>query len=248
MASSRWEHAREILAIQGIGGLLEELWSRLRHRLGDPRGKVPYHEFRTADWDRRRGVRTQGNLGRVSFEEGLPGRKYAESYIPVTIWIFRRVMVALLRAEVRPSEFTLVDYGCGKGRALLLAIESGFRAAAGVEFHPELAREAAENLRHYRGRRGVASVHHGNAADFPVPPGPVVCYLFNPFSGPVLEAVADNIGRSFAEDPRPMYIAYLNPRADSPFAGGAPFRLVESPPEYQIYRLEHEAAGPEEAR
>jgi hypothetical protein len=248
MASSRWDHAREILAVQGIGGLLEEVGARLRHRLRDPRGKVPYHEFRTADWDRRRGVQTQGILSRETFEAGLPGREYAESYIPVTIWIFRRVMAALLRAGVRPPEFTLVDYGCGKGRAVLMAVEAGFRAAVGVEFNPELARLADENLRHYRGRRGVASVHHGNAADFPIPTGPVVCYLFNPFSGPVLEAVADNIRRSFAEDPRPMYIAYLTPRAASPFARGAPFRLVESAPDRAIYRLEHEAAGPGEAR
>ncbi len=246
MASSRWEHACEILAVQGIGGLLAEVGARLRHRLRDPRGAVPYHEFRTADWDRRRGVKTQGNLYREAFEAGLPGREHAESYIPVTIWAFRRVMAALRRAGVRLPEFTLVDYGCGKGRAVFLAVEAGFRAVVGVEFHPELARQGAENVRHYRGRRGVASIHHGDAADFPVPPGPVVCFLFNPFFGAVLEAVADNIRRSFAEDPRPIFVAYYTPRAGSPFGRGAPFRLVESARDYQIYRLEHGAAGPEE--
>ncbi len=210
--------------------------------------KVLYHEFRAAAWDRCRGVKTQGNLFRGAFEAGLPGREHAESYIPVTIWTFRRLMLALIRAGVRPSEFTLVDYGCGKGRVVLMGIEAGFRAAVGVEFHPELARQAAENLRNYRGRRGVASVHYGAAAGFPVPPGPVVCFLFNPFFGPVLEAVAANIRRSFADDPRPMFVVYQTPRADSPFARGTPFQLIESGHDYELYRLEHGADATGKAR
>ncbi len=247
-SSTRWAGAREIVASQGISGLIEELGARLRHRLGDLVGRVPYHVFRTTDWDRRRGVRTVGNMAPETFDAGLPNREHALAYIPVTIWAFRRVIAALVLAGVRPREFTKVDYGCGKRRAVLMGVEAGFRTVIGVEFNPELARLASENRRNYRGRRGVASVHHGDAVAFPLPSGPVVFFLYNPFTGPVLEAVADNIRRSFAEDPRPMYVAYQTPQPGSPFGRGAPFRLVESAHDYEIYRLAHEAIEPAETR
>jgi hypothetical protein len=76
----------------------------------------------------------------------------------------------------------------------------------------------------------------------PDAPGGVFFYLANSFKGPVLEAVVENVRRSFAEQPRPMYIAYLHPQPDSPFLRGAPFDLVESGPNREIYRLE--APGP----
>lgn len=248
-ASTRWAHLREIVASQGVGGLIEELNARLQHRLGDPKGKVPYHVFRTADWDRRRRVRTAGQVGPESLDATLENREYAKAYIPTTIWTFRRVMAALLRAGARPNESTLVDYGCGKGRVIIMGVEAGFRRAMGVEFDPELARCAEENLRNYRDPRGgAASVHHGDATAFGIPSGPVVCFLFNPFGGPVLEAVADNIRRSFAQDPRPMYVAYQTPQLGSPFGRGAPFHLVESAPDLEIYRLAREATEPAEER
>lgn len=58
------------------------------------------------------------------------------------------------------------------------------------------------------------------------------------------EAVAANIRRSFAPAPRPMYVLYRNPRPDSPFARGAPFRLVSSGPDHELYRLERDVDRP----
>ena len=51
--SSRWLKARQILASQGVGGLLEELWARLRYGVSHSTGGMPYHVFRRRDWDRR---------------------------------------------------------------------------------------------------------------------------------------------------------------------------------------------------
>jgi hypothetical protein len=249
VGSSRWEKARGIVAVQGIGGLVEEVGARLRYRLGDPAGKLPYHEFRTTDWDRRRRVQTEGNVWCESFDPAMPNREHAQPYIPTSLWVYRQLLGALVRAGVRPREFALVDYGCGKGRVVLMSVEAGFRAVTGVELNPELARLAAENFRNYRGRRrGVAMLYHGDATTFPIPPGPIVVFLYNPFGGPVLEAVADNIRQSFAEDPRPMYVVYHTPQPGSPFSRGTPFRLIESGPECQLYRLAREADEPEVSR
>jgi predicted RNA methylase len=132
----------------------------------------------------------------------------------------------------------LVDFGCGKGRVLILAHEAGFREVIGIEFAPELARCVQENLRSYRGRHGDVSVHCADAAEFPIPEGPVVAFLFDPFTGPVLEAVAANIRRSFEDQPRAIYVVYTNPERDSPFGRGPPFALLEPASFGAIYRLQ----------
>jgi SAM-dependent methyltransferase len=246
---SRWQNAREILVTQGISGIVEELRARLRHRWGDPTSKVPYHEFRTADWDRRRGVQTEGVMLQTTFDHTLPNVEYGQPYIPTTIWSFRQIMGALRRAGIRTREFTLIDYGCGKGRAVILAIESGFRAAIGVEFEPTLAKLASENFQTYRGRkREFLVLNHADATTVPVPSGPTVVFLYNPFDGPVLESVADNIRGSFAADPRPMYVVYHTARPGSPFARGTPFLLLESTPNHEIYRLVSQNAEFEDRR
>lgn len=239
---SRWSKLRWLLRSQGIGGLLEELEARLRYHATHRNGGIPYHVFRARDWDRRRGVETEENVHQEELDFDSPNREHALGYIPTGQWSFRSVVASLRDLGVRPSEFTLVDFGCGKGRILLMALEAGFRAAIGVEFAPELARIAEANLRSYRGRRSAASVHCGDAAAFPIPPDPLVVFLANPFKGPVLEAVAENIRRSFAEHPRAIYVVYLYPQADSPFARGAPFALVESGPNRAIYSLEANSA------
>jgi hypothetical protein len=241
MTASRltgWTKARHMVASQGVGGLLEELSARLRHRLRHPGADIPFHVFRERDWDRRRGVETGDWIEVDALEFDSPNRKYAFGYIPTSHWSFREIIGVLRSLGVRPAEYELVDFGCGKGRVLFMALEAGFGAATGVEISPELARHAAENLRSYRGRRRAAAVHCGDATAFPVPLGPVVLFLFNPFKGPVLEAVADSIRRSFAEQPRPMFVVYLFPRPDSPFDSGPPFALVDRAQSRAIYHLQ----------
>ncbi|HZW33296.1 MAG TPA: class I SAM-dependent methyltransferase [Isosphaeraceae bacterium] len=238
----RWSKLRWLLRSQGVGGLLEELAARLRYHTTHRNGEIPYHVFRAQDWDRRRGVETEEVVHQEQLDFDSPNREHALGYIPTGQWSFRSVVGSLRDLGVRPSEFTLVDFGCGKGRVLLMALEAGFRSAIGVEFAPDLARTADANLRSYRGGRHAASVHCGDAAVFPIPADPVVLFIANPFTGPVLEAVAENIRRSFAEHPRAMYVVYLFPQEDSPFARGAPFVLVESEPLRAIYRLEAASA------
>jgi Methyltransferase domain len=235
--SSRLLTACQILASQGVGGILEEVRARLLYRLAHTGGGISYYEFRMRDWDRSRRVETSGLIHQKDLDYVSTSRDHALDYLGTDLWSFRAVVSILRRLGVRPAESALVDYGCGKGRVLLMAIEAGFRKTIGVEIVPDLAQAAVDNLRSYRARR-TASVHCGDATTFPVPAGPLVAFLFNPFTGPVLEAVAENIRRSFEEQPRAMYVVYLRPQADCRFRRGAPFTLVESATNREIYRLE----------
>ncbi len=103
------------------------------------------------------------------------------------------------------SEFTFVDLGCGKGRALLLAEEYGFRRIVGVEFSAKLARIASRNA----AKAGSAriAVVRSDVRAFDFPEGPLVVFLYNPFSAQITRSVMQRL----ASRPHTSYIAYVNP-------------------------------------
>jgi len=115
------------------------------------------------------------------------------------------------------SHHGFVDYGCGKGRALLLAASHGFRSAVGVEFSPTLADTARSNVevfrsKHFRGTQTTAfSVATADATEFAVPADADTFFFFNPFGPAVLAPVLSRIAESLAASPRPAVLIYLNP-------------------------------------
>ena len=71
----------------------------------------------------------------------------------------RSTFFKLLRhLDVDYARFTFIDFGCGKGKVLLLAAELPFQRIIGIEFSPALARVAEENLKSYRGKRRCSNV------------------------------------------------------------------------------------------
>jgi SAM-dependent methyltransferase len=243
---SRLMKAWRIVVVHGIGAFLEELDARLRYRLMRSSAETSYDAFRSGDWDRRRKVETDTSAKREFLEFDGPNRAHAKNYDPSSIWAFRQIVGTLWDLGVRPPKFVLVDFGCGKGRVLIAAAEAYFREVIGIEIAPDLVERAFENLRSYRGRGRLDSVqiHCGDAATFRLPDRPLVAFLFNPFTGPVLEAVAANLARSYFARHRPMYVVYLNPEPNSPFDLGVPFTVIESRPSCRIYQLRAEGAGP----
>ena len=127
-----------------------------------------------------------------------------------------------------------IDFGSGKGRALLLASEFPFKRVVGVEFSPELHATAVDNIRKYRTQR-----QHCNAVDsvcmdfvdFHLPPEPSVLFFFDPCAETVFEIVLNNIERSIHEHPREIYIVYVAPSTNLHLLDSADFllRLVRNP-------------------
>src|SRR5579872_6214005 len=66
----------------------------------------------------------------------------ATDYQPVDPDVFRATMAHI---EEDFSQFTFVDIGCGKGRALLLADDFNFARIVGVDFSKRLIRIASRN-------------------------------------------------------------------------------------------------------
>ena len=107
--------------------------------------------------------------------------------------------------------YTFIDFGAGKGRAMLLAAEWPFLQIIGVEFAPELARQARDNLKRYQNSRQMChrlEIIEGDAIAFPLPPGPLVLFFYNPFGKQVMSRVVKNLAQSLAVAPRPVVVLY----------------------------------------
>jgi hypothetical protein len=106
------------------------------------------------------------------------------------------VLEGLVRITgILPEKWTFLDLGSGKGRQVLEAALLGIRRSVGVEFSEELHRMACRNLEMFRRHDGTGEItfHCGDAADYQLPDGPLVLYMYNPFGPPVMRRVAANV-------------------------------------------------------
>lgn len=111
------------------------------------------------------------------------------------------------------DEFTFIDFGAGMGRAVLLAAEYCFKAVIGVELHPALARIARGNMKLWRATgRAVAPMRMlcRDAAEYALPAGPCVAFLFNPFGAPVMRRLLRAWDSQLAAGSGPLDLLYVN--------------------------------------
>jgi SAM-dependent methyltransferase len=122
--------------------------------------------------------------------------------------VTRRIIAGL---HIDPREFTFVDYGSGKGRALFVAAESPFREVVGVEISPALHAVATANLQSYVGPGDVSRIRLwcGNALDFELPAGNLVLHMYHPVGPDVLRQLLTVICAQADTTPRRILIPYL---------------------------------------
>lgn len=167
-------------------------------------------------FDRRLGTDTANwvELDTVTVDDGQVDM--GRPYVPTPPRLIRTL---LARTVPAPEGWTFVDYGSGKGRALIVAAAHGFDRVVGVEFARELHEAAERNLRKVAGREPGAErieLVHGDATEFALPPGPLALFFNNPFTGSVFEDVVANIEESYREDRRPIVLAYQTMKAEDP--------------------------------
>ena len=207
-----WEFARESTP------------SRRRQRYGDA-------EY---DWDYR--VDTTGAT--VLWRSRLLGM-FHSPYQPTEPTLFHEMMASLKQAcpGIDFREFTFLDIGAGKGRALLLAVDYPFRRVVGIELLPELQRVAIENIAKYRSDSQqcfAVDCLLGDAVEFPFPPEPTLLYLFNPLPEAGLIRMVGNLQRSLEEHPRQLFVIYHNPLLE-PVLSRTAFKRIAGTPQFSIF-------------
>jgi SAM-dependent methyltransferase len=124
--------------------------------------------------------------------------------------------------EKLPKEtknFPLIDYGCGKGRALFVAEQCGFTNLIGVDIAKELIDDANSNKAVYVKKNKQSNIDFlfEDATKYLIPDNAHLFYFFNPFGEEVLQKVIDNIKKSVKQHPRKIYCIYLNPKYKAVF-------------------------------
>ena len=150
---------------------------------------------------------------------------------------FFEVMIRNLK--LAPEDYVFVDFGSGKGRAVMLAAEKGFKQAHGVEFSPLLHKIAEENLDIFCRKNAAGDrviLHCQDAVEFAIPDGDLVCFFYNPFDAEIMNRVLGNIHEACLRQPRSLAIAYRNPVCADVFERAEFLTAAGSGKGYRLYR------------
>jgi len=208
---------------RGLIGTLTSVASSLRRKLRRPETRAP-HPF-----DLQNGVITDGVIPGHDLAVGHSNDRFIAGYAAIPPSRFRGAMEKWQASGLRHAveEYTFIDFGCGKGRATLLASELRFREVVGVELNPALAEIARANAAVWNAA-GKAKckirIVSGDALELEWPEGPCLVYLYNPFGEQVMRRLVEKIKSRFSAKPEDLEIVYQKPEQASVFAES--FELV----------------------
>lgn len=227
-----------------ISAKVASVLSTIRSRgLGEGQRFVWYRLYEELH-ERRLGIRTTGLV--TSRDLGHQSPELLE-YAPSP---YHALRYCLARLPIRPGEDAFLDYGCGMGRAVILAATRPFRRVVGVEISPALLAIARENARRAEKRlRCEIQLEAADARTYAVPDDITVVHLFNPFMGDTLARTVGNIRESLRRRPRSLTIVFGNPVWFEEMFGGQDWLRREAVRDfypnigYTIYRCRPEGGS-----
>ncbi|OJH37667.1 hypothetical protein BON30_26095 [Cystobacter ferrugineus] len=231
----------ELARTEGPRSAAERMAETLAWRLSPARRsfarRLEHERVLEREFDERFGVDTWGESSLT--EVGVPANKAREGN-GIYRGIWADVFHEALRGTGLPvDDLTFVDYGAGKGKALLLASAYPFRRIVGVEFAPGLCEVARRNLAVFHSptqRCFSLGVEGADALEWEPPAEPLLCFFFNPFSDEVMERVIARITESWYRIPRDIYLLYVNIRNTDEQA-----RVFDRCPELTLLRRDRHA-------
>lgn len=167
----------------------------------------PQHPF-----DQIHGVETSGLIPAGNLITGHPNDAHVTAYYGVAPSILR-TLIDLWQATNPPhpiQHYTFLDFGAGKGRAILVASELPFHQVIGIELNPSLADIAQLNLDHWLASHAAdptspplapIRLYEQDALTFDIPRTPILAFLFHPFEAPILKLLLRRIEARFAKKP-----------------------------------------------
>jgi SAM-dependent methyltransferase len=226
--NTAWSKLRWSLAQRGVRGTMRTALGRLHRQNAAAQGenKPQVHPF-----DQRYGVDTSGLIGGGDLRSGHKNDVFNTAYYGMAPSRLRRVLEDWISdsSHVAISQYSFIDLGCGKGRAVMMASEFLFRQVIGVELNTSLAQTAETNLAVWTGAgRAVCPVQIlcQDATEFSFPEGPCLLYLFNPFAAPVVKRLIERLEADFSSRSRQLDVIYFNPEAGALFDAHAGFELL----------------------
>ena len=197
-----------------LAGVLKYENLRILHRYIADKGLRAAPEIvasRLADslFDVRHGLDTTTPVDRSRLTLTGPHARDAVGYAPTGRHEIQSIFDSLPLRE----DDVLVDYGCGKGRVLLVAYTHRFKRIVGVELSRELSDIARTNVGKYcRHDPNRVEVVTCDAATHQLRDDETVFFLYNPFGPAVIDAALQNICESLHRRNRCAWLIYVNPK------------------------------------
>jgi SAM-dependent methyltransferase len=154
-------------------------------------------------FERRLGVDTEEIVPLEAL--GLADRDRV-SYTPSDWFTVRSALKAL---TVRPDD-VFIDYGCGKGRVVLMAARYPFKRVIGVDISGALISIAEQNVTKNADRlrcKDIALVK-ATAEDYEVPDDVTIAYFYKPFTGETFAKVVEQLVASLERRPRQLQVVF----------------------------------------
>lgn len=124
-------------------------------------------------------------------------------------------IMELLFTEVKKfsNNTSIIDYGCGKGRVMIMAAEHGYTLIGGIDFAKELCEKAEANIYKVSKRYPAVKfrVVQADATTYSTIDEYELFFFFNPFSAAILYKVIENIQASYLRKKRNILVLYVNP-------------------------------------
>lgn len=188
------------------------------------------------DFDKRHGTDTSSEVKLDRLSVDSTNVKFGIPYSATPAEVFER---CFSDTPIRHQDFTFVDFGSGKGLAVMLASNHPFRKIIGVEFAPELIELAKANLSRYRNPAQKCTdieLVCSDVTQYPLPADPTVFYFCNPFVKDVMRTVVQRIEQSLREFPREAWVVYVNPVEHHMFENRPLLERVHRNFEIAVYR------------
>ncbi|MGH6847078.1 MAG: class I SAM-dependent methyltransferase [Methylocella sp.] len=159
-------------------------------------------------FDKRHGTDTADIVRLEDLTIESKKKRLGNFYVATPVYEFRKIIRHL---GIDTTKYTFVDFGCGKGRVLLYAIDYKFLNIIGIEFSNQLAKIAADNIAKVdKENRCHPKIIVGDAAEFIIPREPCVLFFFNPFSDIVTSEVLSNIYNAYRANNLDIYVVWYN--------------------------------------
>jgi 16S rRNA G966 N2-methylase RsmD len=170
-----------------------------------------------------------------------PNKQYGVYYEGTNAHIFKKTFSSF---KVDAANSCFVDFGSGKGKAMFMAAERGFRKVIGVEFSRELVETCRRNLEIFKQKsksKTEFEIIHGDASQYEIPAEANLLFFSNPFNETLTARVIENILRSHDKAPREIWVIHLYPQGNMAFAKHPRFQLEHESRDGFIFRLKPDA-------
>jgi SAM-dependent methyltransferase len=165
-----------------------------------------FHVIVDRAYDYLNGIETTKQYELNELDISSKNVKHGKKYQACRYRIIKRAFKAL---NCDFSDRTLLDVGCGKGRALFVALHMGFSKVIGVDFSKELCEAAKGNLEKYCDRSEIIL---SDISDFEIPADVSVFFMFNPCDQIMMRKIVKKM-RDQVKHHNDVMIVYVNPIA-----------------------------------